>query len=54
MRDRSSDPITLALRLLAKEVQSRLQKHPGAHLVHTRKETVELRIRIPTRRTRDG
>ena len=52
MRDRSSDPITLALKLLSKEVQNRIKKHPSAHILGNRRDQIELRVRIPTGRQR--
>ncbi|MEJ2084751.1 MAG: hypothetical protein P8Y44_03625 [Acidobacteriota bacterium] len=52
MRDSNRDPIILALKLLAKELQNRLQRHPGAHLLHHRDEDIELHLRIPIGRRR--
>ncbi len=52
MRDQASDPITLALKLLAKELQCRLQRHPEAHLLKSRGDSIELRIRVPIARQR--
>ncbi len=52
MANRSPDTLTLALKLLAKELQSRLQTHPGAQLLNGQKDSVELQIRIPTSRQR--
>lgn len=47
MRKRKTDSISQALRLLSKELQGRLRKYPGAHLVESRGDDVELRIRLP-------
>ena len=52
MRDANHDPIILALKLLAKELQRRLHRHPGAHLLNHRDDGIELRVRIPTGRGR--
>jgi len=44
----NTDTISLALRLLAKELHRRLRQHPSAHLLNGGGESVELRLRIPT------
>lgn len=49
----ASDAISLALRLLAKELQHRMRRHPATHLLDGGRESVELKLRIPTL-NRDG
>ena len=41
------DAVSLAVRLLAKELRRRIQHHPSAHLLNS-KDSVDLRLRIPT------
>ena len=41
------DTLSLALRLLAKEIRGRIRRHPSGHLLEGGDETLELRLRVP-------
>ncbi len=46
--DRSeNDTLSLALRLLAKEIGHRIHRHPSGHLLEGGDETLEVRLRVP-------
>jgi len=41
------DTLSLALRLLAKEIGSRIRRHPSGHLLEGGDETLEVRLQVP-------
>ena len=47
--DPDRDTLSLALRLLAKEISRRIRRHPSGHLLEGGDEVVELKLRVPIR-----
>ena len=47
------DSLSLALRLLAKEIGKRIRLHPSGHLLEGGDETLEVRLRVPIHQHKD-
>ena len=44
---KEKDTLSLALRLMAKEIGKRIRRHPSGHLLEGGDETLEVRLRVP-------